>query len=206
MQPIFSSNPDYTKTALLNWRIENGNDILNILNLAEGYFEASISLAKLCIESNRDNRADILIFPIFTNINHGIELYLKAMTWTLNRLLDNGRRIEGGHNIEQMYQTVKARIKDYSGNQSKKESENSTNELKEYIKELFDKIQPNKNNDKMDFSRYHLTNNYVNHFYVDEIGNVEIDLENFIRKFEIIQENLKSISDDLYHVKLNKDY
>ncbi|RZK15153.1 MAG: hypothetical protein EOO43_15445 [Flavobacterium sp.] len=58
----------------------------------------------------------------------------------------------------------------------------------------------------MDFSRYPFDNKYYNHFYVEQIGNVEIDLENFVKRFSTIHESLESLSDYLYHIELSRDY
>jgi hypothetical protein len=206
MQPIFSRNPDYNKIAFLNWRIENGDDIQNLLNLAEGYLDSAIELAKLCLVDNEDKKADILIFPILTNANHGIELYLKAMIWTLNKLLNIDKKIEGSHNIKQIFQNLKSKIRIYNGNISLKEFNKSTMELEDYIKELFDKIEATVIDDKMDFSRYPIKNNYDKHFYVEALGNVEIDLENFVKRFEIIKEKLETMSDFLFYQELNNDW
>jgi hypothetical protein len=54
-------------------------------------------------------------------------------------------------------------------------------------------------------SRYPFENKYENHFYVDQIKNVEIDLENFVERFTEIHESLESLSDCLYHIELNRD-
>ncbi|SDT66061.1 hypothetical protein SAMN05216490_4675 [Mucilaginibacter mallensis] len=205
MKPIFSRNDDIDKIAFLNWRIRQDDDIRNMLNLADGFMTSSIRLAKLCLIYNNDKSADILIFPILTNANHGIELYLKAITWTLNIIMNSNAKIEGSHNIKQIYQTLKSKIKAYKGSISIKEFEKSTLELSEYIAELFDKIKATKEKDNMDFSRYPFNNKYEQHFYVDMIGNVEIDLENFISRFEIIKDRLDIISDFLFDQELNQD-
>lgn len=74
IKPIFSKNEDFRKIAFLNWRMDS-SDIRSLLNLADGYFVSGLELTKQCLDDNSHNRADILIFPILTNINHGIELY-----------------------------------------------------------------------------------------------------------------------------------
>lgn len=176
------------------------------LRLAEGYLESSIILAKHCLLDNDDKKADIIIFPILTNANHGIELYLKALNWILNKLMNSQKKVEGSHNIQQIFQTLKSKIKSYNGNLSLKEFNSSTKELESYIDELFNKIEATSNDDKMDFSRYPFSNDYDNHFYVDAIGNVEIDLENFVSRFEIIKENLETLSDFLYYQELNQEW
>jgi hypothetical protein len=206
MQPIFSRNIDIDKIAFLNWRISSGSDILNMLNLADGFLLSAIELAKQCLDNNEDKKADILIFPILTNANHGIELYLKCLNWTLNELIGNDKKLEGSHNIKQIYETVKAKFLIYKGNVTYKGFKEATEELENYIDELFEKIKPTPKNDKMDFSRYTIDNKYESHFYVDEIGNVEIDLENFIARFELIKESLENLTSFLYHQELNHEW
>jgi hypothetical protein len=206
MQPIFSRNINIDKIAFLNWRITEDADILNLLNLADGFLLSSIELARHCLLNNDDKRADILIFPILSNANHGIELYLKAILWTLNRLSNLEQKIEGKHNIKQIFETIRARIKTYKGQISIKEFDKLTIELKNYINELFYKIKATPKNDKMDFSRYPFSNRFENHFYVDTLGNVEIDLENFVTQITSIYKNLENLSDFLYYNELNRDW
>gem|GEM_PF-6152347 len=91
-KPIFKPNPhDYTKTSFLNWRFFKQDSPKSFLTLGEGYIKSSIELIAHVIENNHDKRADIFIFPILHNFNHGIELYLKGLVWTLNLLLKNNR-------------------------------------------------------------------------------------------------------------------
>jgi len=205
MQPIFSRNEDYTKIAFLNWRIEKWSDILNLLNMADGFMRSALELAKFSLSDNRDKAADILIFPILTNANHSIELYLKAITWILNKLKGEESRIEGSHNIRQIYATVRAKITDYGGGLSLESFDKQTENLKDYIEELFSKTKATEKKDKMDFSRYPFDNKYENHFYVDQIRNVEIDLENFLARFIEIHEGLEVVTEFLYHIELKQD-
>jgi hypothetical protein len=137
MKPIFSGNTNYNKTAFLNWRIENGSEILNMINMAQGYLDASIMLAKHCLLNNERKKADIIIFPILTNANHGIELYLKSLGWLLNILIDSEKRIEGKHNIKQIFQNVKGKFRIYKGTFTLEDFNSSTTELNSYINELF---------------------------------------------------------------------
>jgi hypothetical protein len=206
MKPIFSRNIDIDKMAFLNWRIEKDDHIVNLLNIADGFLLSSIELANHCLTNNNDKRADILIFPILTNANHSFELYLKALNWTLNELLDIDKRIEGRHNLKQIYQTVKAKFKNYKGNISYQDFTTATKELENYIEELFDKIQATPKNDKMDFSRYSLDNNYDDHFYVTDFGTVEIDLENLVERFQKIKDSLEQLTDFLYHNELRQNW
>ncbi|MBC7863536.1 MAG: hypothetical protein IAF38_11210 [Bacteroidia bacterium] len=205
MKPIFSGNNDYNKSAFLNWRISKHDDIFNLLNLAEGFLFSSIEQAKSCLANNDDKRADILIFPILTNANHGIELYLKAILWMLNKLSGSDTKIEGAHNIKQIYQTIRSRIKNYKGQLSLKEFDEDTKELNSYINELIETINSTEKSDKMDFSRYPFNNKYENHFYVGALGNIEVDMEIFVSRFESIHNNLNHLSSFLHEWELNEN-
>lgn len=205
MKPIFSRQVDFEKNAFVNWRISRDSEIINMMNLAQGFLMSSIELANHCLTDNSDKRADLLIFPILTNANHGIELYLKALTWILNKQLKNNLKIEGSHNIKQIYKTVKSKVKIYGGLLSLQDFEDATKELWSYIIELSEKIESTEKDAKIDFSRYPFNNRYENHFYVDAIGNIEIDLQNFVSRFEIIRTNLNNLCDFLYHYEFNRN-
>jgi hypothetical protein len=205
-QAVFSSNEDVEKTAFLNWRTEKGNDILNLLNLANGFMLAAVQLAKAALADNEKKTADITIFPMLMNANHGIELYLKGMTWLLNLLTANPNRIEGSHNIHQIYDTVRSKMKAYKGNLTLKEFNEATENLRSYLTELTGKLQPQGKKDKMDFSRYPFDNSYQEHFYVAEMSNVEIDLENFAARFEAIHKDLEQLTDFLFYQELQQDW
>lgn len=206
MKPIFTGNIDFEKSAFLNWRTSKHEDIQNMLVLAEGFLSSSIELAKTSLADNKDKKADMLIFPILTNANHGIELYLKSLVWTLNRLLNSQYKIEGKHNIKQILETAKAKIKEYKDQDSLNYFNQQTEELQNYIDELFTKIKATPQKDKMDFSRYPLDEKYSNHFYVDEIGNIEVDLENFVLRFEKILETLDERVSYFFYQELNQEW
>jgi hypothetical protein len=44
-QPILSGNKEVDKTAFVSWRTSKGNDILNMLHLADGFMIAAEQLA-----------------------------------------------------------------------------------------------------------------------------------------------------------------
>lgn len=206
MKPIFSRNVDVDKIAFLNWRTSKFSYIQNMHVLAEGYMSSALILAKKCLDNNDDKKGDMLIFPILNNANHAIELYLKAILWTLNKIIKNNAKIEGGHNIKQIYETVKSRIKEYPGQVSVSEFNKATKVLKTYIDELFEKIKSIPKNDKMDFARYPFSKNYENHFYVESLGNVEVDLENFVSQFKLISDSLGDLADFLFFQELNEEW
>ena len=207
MKPIFTRNIDINKTAFVNWRTSKNEDIQNMLVLAEGFLTSSIELAKVALASNKDKKADILIFPILTNANHGIELYLKSLVWTLNKLMKSENKIEEKHHdIKKILQTAKNKIEKYKNQKSLDFFNQETEELQNYIDELFTRIKATPKNAKMDFSRYPFDNKYGNHFYIDEIGNVEVDLENFISRFEKILETLDERISYFFYQELNQDW
>ncbi len=203
---IFSGNEDINKTAFLNWRTEKHENIGNMIALAEGFLSSAIELAKDCINNNSDKKADMLIFPILTNANHGIELYLKSLIWTLNKLTNSKFKIEGSHNIQQMFQTVRAKIKNYKDDEWLKHFDEQNIDLAEYIDELFSLIFGDGEKDNMDFSRYPITNKYENHFYVDSLDNVKIDLENFVERFEQIMEVLDERTSYFFYEELKGEW
>jgi hypothetical protein len=200
--PIFSRNDSIDKIAFVNWRISQNDGIRNFLIMADGFMTSALELTNKCLEDNRDKKADILIFPILTNVNHGIELYLKAMLWTLNTIMQSGEKIERGHNIKQLYETVRSKIKSYNGKITLKGFNAETKNLRTYIEELYEKTQGTNKDDKMDFARYPFGNDYENHFYVTDEGNVEIDLENFAVRFKAIHETFEQLSSFLFYQEL----
>lgn len=194
LQPIFSRNEDHNKIAFMNWRVSrDASDIEKLRNMADGFMTSAIDLAKRSWLYNQNKEADILIFPMLHNANHGIELYLKAIMWALNQLMNSEKRIEGNHNIDQMFRMIKSKIKKHYGQEELKDFEEVTRELEHYIKELTAKIRATPKEDKMDFSRYPFNTKYENHFYVDVLGTVEIDVENFFRRFESIHRMLDQL-------------
>lgn len=198
LQPVFSRNQSIPKMAFMNWRMSEGSDILNLLNIADGFMQSSVEIAIACIEDNDDKKADILIFPILANANHAIELYFKAIIWTLNKLMNINQRTEGSHNIHQLYHVVRSKVFVYKGKELQTEFDSTTIELKEYINELFARIGGTSKNDNMDFSRYPFDAKYRDHFYVKEFMNTEVDLENFLHRFQTIHEKIKDFAEHLY--------
>ena len=172
MNPIFSKNKTVDKNAFLDWRISPYGEIENLHAIAEGYLSSSIELAKTCLVNNLDKKADMLVFPILNNANHGIELYLKAILWTLNKIIKSKTKVEGKHNIKQIYETIRGRIENYPGQIKVSGFNKRTKILNLYIVELFAKIESTPQNDKMDFSRYPFSKDYINHFYINSVGAV----------------------------------
>lgn len=206
MKKIFQGNQDHHNTAFLNWRTSSREDIGNLLVLAEGFLNSSIQLTMDCLTNNDDKKADALIFPILHNANHGIELYLKAMIWTLNRLLGTELKIEGNHNIQQMFSTVREKIKYHKGDNWLIHFDKQNNALEKYICELFNLISGYGKGDNMDFARYPITNKYENHFYIDKLDNIEIDLENLKDQLIQIKESLDERASYFFYQELKGEW
>lgn len=198
---VFSRNEEINKMAFLNWRMESG-DIVNLFNLGDGYFESSILLCDKCLSNNEEKVADILIFPIFMNFNHGIELYLKGLILTLNNLLEIDTKIDGTHNLNQLFSVFKARIKDLDGQRKVNEIVDDNYNLNQYLEEITSKLEPNDKNDKMDFSRYPFSKRDGNHFYVDTLSNIEVDLENLEYRIKNIYKKLEQYADYYFYERL----
>ncbi len=206
-QPIFSRNADYTKTAFFNWRISSSEMSLNFLNIAEGYMKSAITLAEYCLENNQNKIADIFIFPILNDSNHGIEIYLKGMIHSLDILLGRNGNIVHGHDIKILFETFKQKVKEAKGLEPERDIDQEMSDLSEYLDELCLTINDDSQNSRlrMDFSRYPMGIDSRWHFYVTAAGNVEVDLENFRNRFQKIAQDLKSYSSYLIHLCNVKD-
>lgn len=113
MKEVFSYNLDINKTAYLNWRTYTHQPIHNFQILAQGYIKAAIDLAQECIDNNIDRKADILIFPMLFSANHGIELFVKSICWSLNILLGYKSSYKENHDIRGIWLTAKQKIKEF---------------------------------------------------------------------------------------------
>ncbi|WHZ60087.1 hypothetical protein [Metabacillus hrfriensis] len=201
MKDIFSYNADINKTAYLNWRTKGHDHIRNMIVLADGFMSSAILLTKLVLQDNRDKTADVVIYPILFNANHGIEVYLKAISWSLNNLLHNkGKPFSTHHNLMDLFANVKSLVNQYENNTEKLKTFNSWIEpLEEYLKELYSKIEKVSDQGKrvynIDFSRYTLDIKNEPQFYITELNNVVVDLENFIVVFQKIHQNLDNFAE-----------
>ena len=157
----------------MNWRTRQDQPIYDMLIIADGYMKAAIMLGKNCLEDNRDKKADIVVFPILFSVNHAIELYLKAINWSLNILLKKNESFCGGHDIRQIWNIVKKRISEFEID-------------KEHNAHV--KIK------NMDFSRYPLNSDNEEHFYIENKKNEVVDLKMFVEIFEKIYYNLSCLA------------
>ena len=163
----------------MNWRTRQDQPIYDMLIIADGYMKAAIMLGKNCLEDNRDKKADIVVFPILFSVNHAIELYLKAINWSLNILLKKNESFCGGHDIRQIWNIVKKRISEFEIDKNKrKQFKDKTKKLEDYISELYEKIDKEHNE----------------HFYIENKKNEVVDLKMFVEIFEKIYYNLSCLA------------
>ena len=199
MEKIFSYNVDIDKTAYMNWRTRQHQPIHDMMIIADGYMKAAIMLAQDCLQDNMDKKADSVVFPMLFSANHAIELYLKSINWSLNMLLNAKESFCGGHDIRQIWHTVKKRMISFeSDKDQRKQFKEMTKELDDYILELYDKIDKDHNANakmkNMDFSRYPFNTDDEYHFYIENYGNEVVDLEMFVEVFKKIGDNLNCIA------------
>lgn len=199
MGKIFKDNASIERTAYMNWRTRQDQPIYDMLIIADGYMKAAIMLGKNCLEDNRDKKADIVVFPILFSVNHAIELYLKAINWSLNILLKKNESFCGGHDIRQIWNIVKKRISEFEIDKNKrKQFKDKTKKLEDYISELYEKIDKEHNAHvkikNMDFSRYPLNSDNEEHFYIENKKNEVVDLKMFVEIFEKIYYNLSCLA------------
>ncbi|WML56555.1 hypothetical protein [Neobacillus sp. PS2-9] len=204
MKDIFSYNGEIEKNAYMNWRTQRYNPTHNMNVIAKGFSDSALLLAKDILKDNRDKKADILIFPLLFNTNHSIEVYLKAICWQQNLLLNKNETFEPNHNLKGLFiKVIELENELNSGDQITFRERLSSLEM--YIDELYGKIErtiEKKGNFKtihdITFSRYSLTNDFEPQFYINTFDNVTVDLENYLAVFKGIFDNLDALSTHYY--------
>lgn len=203
---ILKANPNINKTSFVNWRLSKGEDKQNLLAMADGFLEAALYLTRTCLQDNKDKKADIVIFPILTNLNHGIELYLKALIWILNKLLGKPDKTIGGHDLRQLLSTFQALLLECK-DQSWLIDFNSFNQaLIKYIDELCHQLSPGGKALDMTYSRYPYDKVYNSFFYIEALGNVTIDLEALERVIIDIKDGLDERASFFYYQELFQEW
>lgn len=209
MKKVFSYNADIEKNAYMNWRTNKYEAIHNMNVVAGGFIDGASVLIQECLEDNWDKKADILIFPILFSINHSIEVYTKSICWSLNILLGNNSKFRENHDIRGIWLTAKQKIKKFGFGVGREEVDfkNMIITTDKYIDEIFNVINNediNKAYYNIDFSRYPINNRWENHFYINSLDNVTIDLENLKLIVEDIKQCLDSLSGYYYQLVLEK--
>lgn len=189
---VFQGNPDFNKSAFLNWRVDKNDPIGNLISIGQGFIKSSKFTLELCIKDNHEKIGDELIFPILTNLNHGIELYFKALIWTLNLIQSNEEKFPKTHNLYHLMNKSLESIEAVDGKETLENFTSASASLLDYINEINETIKTNSKSDNNDFSRYPFSIKFENHFYLNTYENVEIDMINLL---EIIS-NIEAILDD----------
>lgn len=160
--------------AYLSWRMHGSGSYRKFKNLGEGFFVSSIILLEQCLYENRDRKADVVVFPILFNIDHAIELYLKAI---IRCATENNIRINGRVNTHNII-TLKNNLM----NDLQSEDINLYNLackdfdlLNSFIDYFFTET------DDFTYSRYPVDTSNNNHFYVNAKDNIIIDMEILIK-------------------------
>lgn len=212
MKKVFSYNEDISKTAYMNWRTNSREPIHNMNVLAKGYLQAAIELARCCLDDNSDNKADVIVFPMLFSLNQGIELYEKAIYWSMNILLGYSNIYPDNHKIREIWYADKEKIKKFGFDEregrGEKEFHSMVFYLEKYLDEVYEKICKNDSIDfafhNIDFTRYPLNNRNEEHFYVTELDNVVIDLEYILLVATKVGECLERLSEYYYGLVLEK--
>jgi len=201
LKSIFSSNIEIDKTAILNWRTKRHEPIYNMIVLAEGYMSSALILCEQLLKDKQDKR-DSVIFPILFNLNHGIELYLKSIIWSLNLLNKNTNKEKlNNHNIMAYFKTAKSLAITYENTEEKVKTINELfGQLESYLNELESYIVENSGKTRIDFPRYVLDyKNELPQFYILSSKNVSIDIKNLLERFIVIDTNLNRLAEHYYY-------
>ena len=200
------------ETAYLNWRTNRYDPVGNMCVMAEGYMDASKILLDACLEDNEDKKADAIIFPILFSFNQGIELYVKALLWSLNIVLGYKKKYSKKHDIRGIWLESKKKIKqvgfDSEAGRGEKEFHNMITVLENYINELYKEIANGSSiNDayyNIDFSRFPIDARFMNHYYVEKNGNEVVSLISLKDTIFDVADCLSSLSGYYYDLAMRE--
>lgn len=129
MNKIFlngSSSKPVNAYAFLNWYFEdqkNSNSILQnkqvdsfqFFIMGNSYIASSLYLLKNILDKcNKYNVADHLIFPIFFNLTHGLECWLKASISSITLLFNDAEDIKFTHKLKDLTSDLKKLLERYN--------------------------------------------------------------------------------------------
>ena len=192
MEPIFSYNADISKNAYLNWRIETFDTPHNFSVIANGYHDAAVILINAALVDNHDKKADSIILPILYCIDQSFEVIIKATLYYLEVLNGQQPSKYNHHDIKALRKTMEGQIKKLEGRTAG--LQDCLEPVDGYINELYSKIMPDgSNKPAMDFARYPIDSDGKPHFYVAQLDNVVIDMENLRTWYEDAYERLDGL-------------
>ena len=190
---VFSCNSDISKNAYMNWRTNETDIPNNLFVLAEGFSKAAQLLMEEIIEDNHDKKADCIIFPIIYSIDHSIELYLKAIIRAIETI---NKKHASNHTIHDIRSLLKTMISLIEKKEIRtKGLQRHIEPVKSYIDELYSfiKVDESKKGLKIDFARYPIDTDERPHFYICNLNNVVIDIENLMELNQKIHVCLESL-------------
>jgi hypothetical protein len=100
MNPLFTNGSNSSMNACVG---DNGGPY-ELVDYGRGFFEAG----HVTVEAAKQFTApvDVLVYPAAFNYRHGIELYLKQLVLTLNRILVTGEGFKKNHSMIQLWRDV----------------------------------------------------------------------------------------------------
>lgn len=185
--------------AFLNWRMNSSKSGNNFKETGEGFFVSAIVQMEKCLEENSDRKADGMIFSIFFNIIHALELYIKAM---IKICEDYGLSLQIrtlSHNIVSLLNNFETNIQ-INQDCYNKACENFT-EVKRFVDLIFTYTQD------PTFSRYPFDVNDNMQFYVKSSKNIVVDLRRLLvwteSIFFVMDRNFINLSGELDALQYN---
>ena len=188
---FFNTNEFSEDQAFMNYRM-SGSIYEQFICLYEGYAETSLFLLEDCITNDHSSKKDIWIFPIFFNIIHALELFLKATRYLLKKIEDNSIDdkciVEGKHDILYLSKDVYNKIIKNNEFNKFKDDFKLIHTFVKMIKDIF-KIET-VNKGEFIAPRYPITENNEPYPYVEQ--NKYIEGTNFLvdERFTIKMKNL----------------
>lgn len=121
-----SSSKPVNAYAFLNWYFEDQKNANSILQnkqvdsfqfyiMGNSYIASSLYLLKNILDkNNKYNVADHLIFPIFFNLTHGLECWLKASISSITYLYNDVEKFKVTHELKDLTSDLKKLLERYN--------------------------------------------------------------------------------------------
>lgn len=98
--PLFTNGENYQMNACVG---DNGGPY-ELFHYGEGFFNGGHAIVSSA--EKHEAPVDFLIYPAAFSYRHGIELFLKQMSVTLNRILETGKTFGKNHSLKQRWEDV----------------------------------------------------------------------------------------------------
>lgn len=154
-------------------------------NFGEGYLESIKLIEKEVLENDR-TKQDFLIYPYCHLIRHFIEIRLKEIIYVGSKKLNgNPDKIQTNHNLSDLWQKVKAILKEVWQDNFKE----APKKVSGFIQEFYE-IDPNSDSFRFPFDT---KGNRVLKGIIDK----EINFKNLSESFKAVEEYLNGVTDGL---------